>query len=98
VEALPLPTTPFHFQYRTKYRNTLEGTLVLALAQEEIRNIYLYQMKETCHDQRYKMTMCARFQSKFRESKTFSSFLSLLNVFSFRGLVKISAYCLWVLT
>jgi hypothetical protein len=35
VEALPLPTTPCPFQSKTKYRNILEGTLVLALAQEE---------------------------------------------------------------
>jgi hypothetical protein len=42
--------------------------------------------------------MCARFQSKFRESKTFSSFLSLLKVFSSRVLVKISANWLSVLT
>ena len=35
VEALPLPTTPFLFQSKTKYRNTLGSTLVLALAQEE---------------------------------------------------------------
>jgi hypothetical protein len=30
-----LPNTPFPFQSKTKYRNTLESTLVLALAQEE---------------------------------------------------------------
>jgi hypothetical protein len=35
VEALSLPTTPFLFQSKTKYRNKLESTLVLALAQEE---------------------------------------------------------------
>jgi hypothetical protein len=35
VEALPLPTTPFPFQSKTKYRNTFENTLVLASAQEE---------------------------------------------------------------
>jgi hypothetical protein len=35
VEALSLPNTPFPFQSKTKYRNTLENTLVLALAQEE---------------------------------------------------------------
>jgi hypothetical protein len=37
--------------------------------------------------------MCAKFQSKFRESSIFSSFLSLLKVFSSKGLVKISANC-----
>jgi hypothetical protein len=35
VEALPLPITPFPFQSKTKYRNTLGSTLVLALAHEE---------------------------------------------------------------
>jgi hypothetical protein len=35
VEALPLPYTPFPFQSKTKYRNTLGSTLVIALAQEE---------------------------------------------------------------
>jgi hypothetical protein len=35
VEALPLATTSFFFQSKTKYRNTLGSTLVLALAQEE---------------------------------------------------------------
>jgi hypothetical protein len=35
LEVLPLPTTPFPFQSKTKYRNTLGSTLVLALAQEE---------------------------------------------------------------
>jgi hypothetical protein len=35
VEALPLSITPFPFQSKTKYRNTLGSILVLALAQEE---------------------------------------------------------------
>jgi hypothetical protein len=35
AEALLLPTTPFPFQFKTKYRTTLGSTLVLALAQEE---------------------------------------------------------------
>jgi hypothetical protein len=35
AEALPLPTTSFPFQCKTKYRNTLGTTLVLALAQED---------------------------------------------------------------
>ena len=34
VEALPLPTTQFPFQFKTKYRNTLGSTLVLVLEQE----------------------------------------------------------------
>jgi hypothetical protein len=42
--------------------------------------------------------MCAMFQSKFRESRIFSSFLSLLKVFLSRGLVTIPANWLWVLT
>jgi hypothetical protein len=45
-----------------------------------------------------KCAMCARFQSKFRESKMFSSCLSLLKVFSSKGLVKISTNWLCVLT
>jgi hypothetical protein len=35
VEELPLPGTPFPFQFKTKHRNTLGNILVLALAQEE---------------------------------------------------------------
>jgi hypothetical protein len=35
AEALPLPTTPFPFQFKTKYRNTLKSILASALAQEE---------------------------------------------------------------
>jgi hypothetical protein len=35
AEALPLHITPFPLQSKTKYRNTLESTFVLALAQEE---------------------------------------------------------------
>jgi hypothetical protein len=35
VEALPLPSTPFPFQSKTMYENTLGSTLVLALAQKE---------------------------------------------------------------
>jgi hypothetical protein len=35
VEALPLPNTSFPFQSKTKHRNTLGNTLVLAEAQEE---------------------------------------------------------------
>jgi hypothetical protein len=34
VEALSLPNTPFPFQSKTKYRITLENTLVVALSQE----------------------------------------------------------------
>jgi hypothetical protein len=30
VEALPLPYTPFPFQFKTNHRDTLESTLVLA--------------------------------------------------------------------
>jgi hypothetical protein len=35
AETLPLPTTSFPFQCKTKYRNNLGNTLVLVLAQEE---------------------------------------------------------------
>jgi hypothetical protein len=35
VEALHLPITPFPFQSKTKCRNILGSTLVLASAQEE---------------------------------------------------------------
>jgi hypothetical protein len=35
VEDLPLANTPFPFQSKTKHRNTLGNTLVLALTQEE---------------------------------------------------------------
>jgi hypothetical protein len=35
VEALPLPNSPFPFQFKTKPRNTLGNTFLLALAQEE---------------------------------------------------------------
>jgi hypothetical protein len=35
AEALSFPTTSFPFQFKTKHRNTLGNTLVLALAQEE---------------------------------------------------------------
>jgi hypothetical protein len=45
VEALPLPSTPFPFQSKTKYKSILGSTLVLDLAQEEIRNMHLYQIE-----------------------------------------------------
>jgi hypothetical protein len=41
--------------------------------------------------------MCAKYQSKFLESRIFSSCLSLVKVFSSSGLVKISANCSLVL-
>jgi hypothetical protein len=46
----------------------------------------------------YKWAMCAMFQSKFWESRIFSSFLSLLKIFSSNGLVKISTNCSLLLT
>jgi hypothetical protein len=46
VVALSLPKTLFPFQSKTNYRNTLESTLVLALAQEEQETCILYQMEE----------------------------------------------------
>jgi hypothetical protein len=47
VEVLPLSNTSFPFQSKTNHGDTHGSTLVLALAQEEIRNMYLYKMKET---------------------------------------------------
>jgi hypothetical protein len=76
--------TPFTFQSTTYCKNTLENTLVVVM--KEI-------WSKVC-----KWAMCAMFQSKFRESSIFSSFLSLLKVFSSNGLVKISANCSLVLT
>jgi hypothetical protein len=48
-------------------------------------------------DQRYRWDMCAKYQSKFLESRIFSSCLSLVKVCSSNGLVKISANCSLVL-
>jgi hypothetical protein len=49
--------------------------------------------------QRYsKRAMCAIFHIMFIESNAFSSLLRSQNVFSSRGLVKISTNYLWVLT
>jgi hypothetical protein len=45
----------------------------------------------------HKWAMCAKYQSKFLESRMFSSCLSLVKVFSSSGLVKISANCSLVL-
>jgi hypothetical protein len=45
-------------------------------------------------DQRYMNELCVqKHQSKFLESRIFSSCLSSVNVFSSNGLVKISANC-----
>jgi hypothetical protein len=100
VEALPLPlpSTPFPFQSKTKYKSILGSTLVLALAHDEIRNMHLNQKKRYAKIKGIKCAMCAIFQSRFLESSTFSSLLSLQNLFSSRGLVKISASWLRVLT
>jgi hypothetical protein len=67
----------FLFNSMTKHNNTLENTLVI-------------DIKETW-SKVYKWAMCAKNQSKFLESRIFSSFLSLVKVFSSNGLVKISA-------
>jgi hypothetical protein len=50
------------------------------------------------YDQRYIYELCVQnHQKKFLESRIFSSCLSLVNVSSSSGLVKISAYCSLVL-
>jgi hypothetical protein len=41
VEALSLPNTPFPFQSKTKDTNILENTLVLALAQNDKKYVYV---------------------------------------------------------
>jgi hypothetical protein len=51
VKALPLPNTPFPFQSKTKHRNVLGSTLVLALAQK--KKYAFVPNEKTCHDQRY---------------------------------------------
>jgi hypothetical protein len=66
----------FPFNSMTKRENTLENTLVIG-----IKEIW---------SKVYKWAMCAKNQSKFLESRIFSSFLSLVKVFSSKGLVKIS--------
>jgi hypothetical protein len=76
--------TPFPFQSTNYHRNTLENTLVV-----DIKEIW---------SKVYKWSMRAMFQSKFWESSIFNSFLSLLKVFSYNDLVKISANCSLVLT
>jgi hypothetical protein len=71
------------YKYTRKHISRSLGTRI-------IRNMHLHQMKETW-SKVYTWAMCAMFQSKFRESNIFSSFLSLLKDFSSNGLVKISA-------
>jgi hypothetical protein len=61
-----------------------------------LSTIHKQQMQKE-HDQRHKH-MYAINQSKFRESRTFSSLRSLQKVFSSKGLVKISASWFSVLT
>jgi hypothetical protein len=73
----------FPFNSMTKHENTLENTLVI-----DIREIW---------SKVYKWAICAKYQSKFLESRIFSSFLSLVKVFSSKGLVKISTNCSLVL-
>jgi hypothetical protein len=100
---------PFHLRLSTDVHLEAHS---LRFDTRRIKNMHLYQMKETWHDQRYEMSnvcnisitvlkkwaICAIFQSRFWESKTFSSFLSSQNLFLSKGLVKISANRLWVLT
>jgi hypothetical protein len=83
VEALSSPKTPFPFQSMTWYEIYLTNTLVIAKRD----------------DQRYINELCVqKHQSKFLESRIFSSCLSLVKVCSSSGLVKISANCSLVLT
>jgi hypothetical protein len=83
VEALSSPKTPFPFQSMTWHEMHLKNTLVIANGRD---------------DQRYINELCVqKYQSKFLESRIFSSCLSLVKVFSSNGLVKISANCSLVL-
>ena len=63
AEALPLPTTPFPCQFKTKYRNTLGSTLVLALHKKNKK--YAFVPNERDMIKGIKCAMCAGFQSKF---------------------------------
>jgi hypothetical protein len=85
VEWKPCLRRGFHFPFNLWLSgNFLENTLVIG-----IKEIW---------SKVHKWAMCAKYQSKFRESRMFSSFLSLVKVFSSNGLVKISASCSLVLT
>jgi hypothetical protein len=86
VEWKPWLRQRLHFPFNLwlSIKNTLENTLVV-----DIKEIW---------SKVYKWAMCVKCQSKFRESSMFSSFLSLVKVFSSNGLVKISANCSFVLT
>jgi hypothetical protein len=64
VKALPLPITPFPFQSKTKYKNTLGSTFVLALAQEEYEICIVPNERETSHDQRYEMSIVCNISIK----------------------------------
>jgi hypothetical protein len=52
MEAFPLPATPFPFQSKTKYRNRLGSTLVLALSQKNKKYAFVPNERDN-HDQRY---------------------------------------------
>jgi hypothetical protein len=85
VEWKPCLRRRLHFPFNLWLsRNSLENTLVIG-----IKEIW---------SKVHKWAMCAMYQSKFRESRMFSSFLSLVKVFSSSSLVKISANCSLVLT
>jgi hypothetical protein len=74
---------PFPFQSMTYYEIHLKTILVIAHERDDKRYI-----NEPC---------VPKYQSKFLESRIFSSYLSLVNVCSSNGLVKISANCSLVL-
>jgi hypothetical protein len=85
VEWKPCLRWILHFPFNLWLsRYSLENTLVIGT--KEI-------WSKVC-----KWAIFAKYHSKFRESRMFSSFLSLVKVFSSNGLVKISASCYLVLT
>jgi hypothetical protein len=96
-------------EWQRRMNNAMEwsGSLVFAedsislsiydLAWNTLEN-HISHSKWKRYDQRYKWAMCAKHESKFLESRMFSSCLSLVKVFSSSGLVKISANCSLVLT
>jgi hypothetical protein len=54
--SVPLFATPFPFQSKTKFRTILWKHISISLGTRRIRDMHLYQTKEICHDQRYKMS------------------------------------------
>jgi hypothetical protein len=95
-------------EWQRRMNNSMEWSESLVFAEDSF-SLSIYDLawnileKHFSHstwkrdDQRYKWAMCAKYQSKFLESRMFSSCLSLIKVFSSSGLVKISANCSLVL-